>query len=579
MRIFKSDQANSPADLAELRDASFPVFGNLPKPFRKAEKNEPDLVALSLDLEKRGRYAFQQIEEATRILAKYNRLSLKPDVRSALANMVLARTYPNIAGVYEKYQALENGLPENNERKATLKAAIQLVDQLAISYKHLFVEYYDRSLKKYKKNRDQACESGFRILEMLLLAQRFRALRYEKAARTDWQDINQVFFSLLYHNDIDEKISLHGMVGMRNRGKEKSANYRKEVSVKQLYVSLQLFGVLEINSWQPHLYHVIDEYLDLVISELKLLPDSGGPLRKFQLLGWLGNEKQLAFERTESVKPPAIILDFTALAARLAKDYEAIGVMKFIDAFDDKKLARPLQKLNDEDRIPVLQSVLEKLHHKTRQSKRMSVFQDNSIDIHFGVKEAGALLVERAGKDMRRLLLKCDVPLSIEPGSELAQYIRSHQKENRWQLVNFSATGVLLNSFEDEFSSQVNLGQLVVFFPSADASNPSIAYVRRINRAQDRLIEVALSLLSNYTELVIIQFSEMDGQERTLPALLIHGRDDNWQLLNITNAPLKSGTPLKLIREDGTVPARLGDAEMSKKEFSVYQLRSPALHR
>lgn len=579
MRIFRSDQAKSSADPAELKNANFPVFGNLPKPFRKAEKNEPDLDALLLDLEKRARYAFQQIEEATRILVKYNRLILKPDVRSALINMVLAKSYPNIAGVYEKYQTLENSLPENKERKAALKASIQLVDQLAICYKHLFVEYYDRSPKKYKKNREQAYEYGFRILEMLLLAQRFRALRYEKAARTDWQDINQVFFSLLYHNDIDAKIALHGMIGIRNRSKEKLSNYQKEISVKQLYISLQLFGILEINSWPPRLYHVIDEYLDLVNPDLELLTDTGGPLQKFQLLGWLGDEKQLAFEHTEAVKPPSIILDFAALATRLTRDYEAIGKMKFIDTFDEKKLSPPLRKLNDEDRIPVLQSVLEKLHHKTRQSKRMSVFQDNGIDVYFGIKEAGALLVKRAGKDMRRLLLKCDIPLPIAPGSELAQYIRSRQKENHWQLVNFSATGVLLNSFEDEFSSQVNLGQLVVFFPSADVSNPSIGYVRRINRAQDRLIEVALSLLSNYAELVIIQLADMDGQERLLPAFLVLGQDDNWQLLNVTNAPLKSGMPLKLIRETGTVPARLGEAQMSKEEFGVYQLRSPALHR
>ena len=200
MKLFKSDNQQNYSK-AELEKLNYTAFANMPRAYKSPEKRDLDLDAARKRLSNFRRLPVRQLEDAKNILTNLNRLSLKPDKRLELLNLVLKEIYPNISIWYDKYKGRQNSLTEGEERREDLIACIDVVEQIGIAYKHLFSEFYRPEARRYNKNRDASYEYGFRVLEMLLVEQRLRALRYQKLPRTAWQDSNHVFFGLALHND------------------------------------------------------------------------------------------------------------------------------------------------------------------------------------------------------------------------------------------------------------------------------------------------------------------------------------------------------------------------------------------
>jgi hypothetical protein len=61
--------------------------------------------------------------------------------------------------------------------------------------------------------------------------------------------------------------------------------------------------------------------------------------------------------------------------------------------------------------------------------------------------------------------------------------------------------------------------------------------------------------------------------------MLIQDGAENWQLVTQPRDDLKPGLPIKLLRAGNKAPARLGDVYLTKKEFTVFDLRSPGLQK
>ena len=218
MKLFKSDNQQL-YSTAELEKFNFTAFANLPQAYNSPEKTDLTLDAYQQRLSNLRKVPVRQLEEAKNILTNLNRLSLKAEKRLEILNLLLKEIYPNVAAWYEKYQGRQNSLPEGEERRQALIACIDVVEQLAIAYKHFFSEVFPPDARRYKKNRQEIYGYGFRILEMLLIEQRLRALRYQKLSRAAWRDSNHVFFALALHNDVDKQIPLHGFVGIKKREK------------------------------------------------------------------------------------------------------------------------------------------------------------------------------------------------------------------------------------------------------------------------------------------------------------------------------------------------------------------------
>ena len=578
MKLFKSDKPGI-YSRAELREIKFTAFANLPRAYKTPGKKELDAAAIKQRLADLRRFPIRQLETAAHILSSLNQATLKSDKRLELTLTILRQTYPVISQFYDSYQGKENSLPEKKERREALTDCIHVISEVAISYKHLFQESFTTEDRAYRKARTSIYEYGFRILEMMLVEQRLRALRYQRLPRSAWRDGNHIFFSMALHNDFFETRKLTGLVGIKKREPHHGASYAPERNLLQLYLSVQLFGALDVSTWPTNLFHVPDAYMAYLNPGINLSGDDGQSLKEGHLLTWMGNEGPPVFDRPAKLDPPTIQIDFTRYNNVLVKDYEAIASMKFIGSFDPAKLSRPLQKVKEEDRVPVLQMMLAALRKRQRQAQRHVVFSDNNVEVYFGFREVAQLLTDRSKGDLARQLRSRKFSDTLARSS--AQFIDGNRQVagTQWQILNFSAGGILISTLETDFGRAIALGQLVAFIPDEKTALPSIGFVCRLNRPEDQVVEVGIARLGNYAEVVILERVGQGEDDFRLPVILVQNTADNWQIIVEPRDELLPGAPVRLLRDSGPVPARLGEVYLTKKEFMVFELRSPGLQR
>jgi len=575
MKLFsKNDSALIPR--AHLRRADLAAFANLPRAYKAPDRRLQEPAQLEERLSGLAAQPQRLLDDARHLLIGYNLQRLRPEQRERLARQILQTVYPVIARIHDRYQGKSNSLPEGAERREMLTAAIGVVEQLGIAWKHLYRETWSREKRRYRKQRDEIYRHAIRALEMLLLEQRLRALRYQKLPRSAWVDVNHVFFAQVLHDDIDTPETLTGSVGLRRRSGKAS---QPAMSLRRLYLSLQLFGVLDVSSWPTNLFTVPDAYLDALENGICLRTDPGGELPAGTLITWLNHDGPPRFERPEKLDEPALLLDYTPLHNRLVQDYEAIARMKFIDAFDERRISTPLRRLEPDERIPLLQMMLDALRKRERRTRRHAVVAENRVPVWFGLGEVAALLTERASPELRQQLRARELRDHMERLSRLAVGEARRERESLWQLLNFSAGGILISALEGEFGQSVSLGQLVAFRPSGEASEPSVGFVCRLNRPQDRVVEVGITRLATSAGMAILDVPGAAGGNFRLPAILLHDLAGDWQILCEPDDRLQPGLPVKLVHDGGTAPARLGEFRLSKKEFCLYALRSPVLQR
>ncbi len=577
MKLFARNDAGliSPA---LLRRADLAAFANLPRAYRNPDRTLAEPEAVRARLEALTHQPERLLEDARHLLAGYNLQRLRPEKREALARQILQIVYPVVARIHDKARDRVSSLPESPSRRAHLTAAIGVLEQLAIAWKHLYRETWHRDVRRYRKQRDAIYRHGFRALEMLFLEQRLRALRFQKLPRNAWVDVNHVFFAQILHDDIEAPLPLTGFVGLRRRSGQSGATSRPQTSLQRLYLSIQLFGVLDVSSWPTSLFTVPDAYLDSLDTGIELRRDDGEPLAPGTLITWLNHDAPPVFERPAELAEPALQLDYTAYYNRLMQDYETIAEMRFLDDFDPRRISTPLRRLEDEDRVPVLQLMLSALHKRERRSRRHAVVGENHIRVWFGLGEVAARLLETATPEWRHRLRSREFREALGQAAKLALGDARGESGGHWQLVNFSAGGILISALDGEFGQPVALGQLVAFLPSDEAGAPSIGYVCRLNRPQDRVVEVGITRLATAAELVILDIPDTDGQAR-IPAMLLHDQDGAGYVVCEPDDRLQPGLPLKLQRGDGEHPARLGELRLSKPEFNLFELRSPGLGR
>jgi hypothetical protein len=578
MKLFKQDRLGMYSQ-SELRKVEFTAFANLPRPYKIPNRKELDATVIQQRLAELRRSPVRLLEAAAHIQSSLNQAKLKPNKRLELTLIILRQSYPQISEYYDAYQGKANSLPEKKERRDALVACISVVSEVAVSYKHLFSESFTADDAAYRKARNVIYEHAFRIFEMTLVEQRLRALRYQRLPRSAWRDCNQIFFAMALHNDFFDPCKLTGLVGIRKRESRSGGRQTSERNLLQLYLSVQLFGVLDVSTWPTNLFYVPEAYMSLLNPGIKITGDDGQPLKEGHMLTWLNNQGPPVFDRPTDLPGPTVQIDFTVYNNALVKDYETLASMKFLGNYDPRKLSRPLQKIPEEDRIPVLQMLLAALRKRRRKAQRHTLFDRNQVAVYFGMREVMSLLVDTTGPERGNKLGSRQFTDTLARSHALLLDGEQKEIKTQWQILNFSAGGVLISTLENDFSRVVALGQLVAFIPYQDTSQPSLGYVCRLNRPEDQVVEVGIARLGNYAEVIILENIVADRDAPKLPAILVQNTADNWQLIVRPGTDLLPGSPVRLLRDRAPAPARLGDIYLTKKEFMVFELRSPGLQR
>jgi len=550
-------------------------FANLPSAFKNAPKGVADKAVVIARIDEQKRVAAKQLQEAANQLTQINRYSLKNEKRVELVNAVIVSVYAVMSKYYKLYQSNATSLPESNERREVILACIEITDQAAIAYKHYFKEVYSAKSMGYRRNRTKCIDLGLRILELLRIEQRFRALRHQKLSPAAWQDINRVFFSLLFHGDTNEERKLFGNIGTWTR--KTASNQELESSADKLYISIQLFGLLDAPSWSTRLFHTSDAYLELLTDGITIHEDDGAELEPGWLVTNIDQKGPPLFQREQHLVEPCIKIEYSNLYNRLIVDYEELAKMKFIGQFDKSKLCRPLMDLEAMERFPLLETMLFGLRPRERKQKRHAAFGNENLKIFFNYKCTFDLLAEMASDDIKRIAKTRAFSDSLAGVSAGLSDDPNLFRNTQWEIVNFSTGGILVLTRESAYTNPIQIGQIVAFNPNEDVKRPLLGYVSRINRPSDQHVEVAIVRFSNHAEAAILKDASQIGDQGA-GVIIFQSMEGKWCLVAKHGYEFVPGSPFKLLREDDKVlPARLGNVMLSKQEFVVFELSSPGM--
>ncbi|MCW8901565.1 MAG: hypothetical protein OQK95_12915, partial [Gammaproteobacteria bacterium] len=548
-------------------------------PFKPAEKNELDRDKIIQRLEIHRKIPVRLLEEASVVLQKINRVQLTAKQRNEYAVLLASYIYPVVLLWYDKYQKQENSLPESNERRHALIASVESIHQLSIAYKLLFREHYSSENKVYKKNHKSAYQYGARSLELIRLEQRLRALRYQKLPKISWQHCNQIFFSFAHHSSLDEDYELIGLIGIRKSSDSLRKGGVPTSNVRKLYLSIQLFGLLDVTTWPTRMFHIPDAYLDSLAGEgLKVLADDGQSIKPGFLLTHFKSDTPPLFKRSDNLPSPLIRFDYSNLYNALVKDHKEIGKQQFLGVFDDSKFSRPIVEISEVDRVPVIELMIMGLTQRERRQKRHASFDASSLSVYFGFHEVNRLLKDIIAPDQAQIKESRKFIDTLAMSSALlAEEQKTHMSAS-WIITNFSTSGLLISTEETDFSNPIQIDMLVAFTMPDNKDHPILGFVRRLNRPDSKHIEVAIVRLSNYAETAGVQDQDELGSVTAKAVILIKNVRGEWNLIIKTSMHYVTGQPLKLIRANGApLPVRLGDVVYTKKDFKVFDLRSPGL--
>lgn len=551
-------------------------FANLPTAFKSGSKEILSKEEYVARLEGMRQYPIKQIQDAGQFLAQLNRHNLKPEKRLLITLAITGTVYPVLARIYQQFQTSMTSLPEGADRRQGIVAAIEVAEQTAITCKHVFRDLYSDKPASYQRNRERLQEMGVRILEMLRLEQRLRALRHQKLPANSWKDTNRVFFSLLAHKDVDTKGSLLGNVGTWVRS-DKNSNDRVMASPRALYLSIQLFGLLDTASWSTRFFHAPDGYVEILENPLSMADDQNQEIIPGLLLTGIDRHAPPLFQREAQLKAPRIVIDYSSLYNRLMQDYEELAKMKFIGKVDNSRLNKVLLTLEPMERLPFLESMLFGLRPRKRRQKRHAVFGQEALRLYFSFREAFRLLIDVATPDLRHVANSrafIDTLASHSAGvGENGSF-----NQTKWEIANFSTGGILVASRETAYTTPIQIGQIAAFISGKEMKRPLIGYVTRIHRPSDQSIEVAIVRLSSYAEAAIVQAETGKFAGQRLGIILVKNTDNRWSLIARHEYDFVFGTPLRLMRENNQwLPARLGNVMLTRQEFVIFELSAPGM--
>ena len=560
-------------------DNALGELSGLSLPFKKAEKNELDRSTIIQRLDAHKNIPVRLLEEAANTLQKINRVLLSPKQRNEYAELLASYIYPVVLLWHDKYQKQENSLPESNERRNALLSSIEAIHQLSISYKLLFRDYYSADKKEYIKNSKLTCKFAARSLELIRLEQRLRALRYQRLPKVSWQHSNQIFFSLAHYGAVDDDYDVIGLIGIRKSSDRLRKGGVPVSNVRRLYLSIQFFGLLDVTTWPTRMFNIPDAYLDLLAGEgLKIIADDGKELKPGFLLTHSKSDMPPVFKRTENMPAPFIQFDYSKLYNVLVNDHKEIGKQQFIDKFDESKFSRILAEVRELDRVPIIELMIMGLTSRERRQKRHASFDTSSLSVYFGFHEVNRLLKDLVAPDQARVRESRQFIDTLAMSSAALAEEDRHHMASSWTITNFSGGGLLINTEETDFSNPIQIDMLMAFTMPDNKKHPILGFVRRLNRPDSKNIEVAVVRLSNYAETAGVQAQgEMDSSTAKAVILIKNVRGE-WNLIIKTSMPYSKGEPLKLIRANGAhLPVRLGEVVYTKKDFKVFELRSPGL--
>ncbi len=556
-----------------------------------------------------NKYPTELLRKIDGYLQRVNTEKMRNSKRMAWIEHALQYACPAMRKIYSEHYKSE-ALPESHDRREGLMAAISVCSQLAVGYKRQLNEDFALPDVRYARVRPRVRHHALRILELLRMEQRLRAMRYQKLSEKSWQDCHQIFFALSQCEDIDEKrLSLNCLqVLLDSSANDSTRRMPIMTSLNLVYLSIQFNGLFNISALLCQKLHVVDAQIANVIDSITIIPDHGKKLGRGKLLIYHGQdcppyfkrqdeiqrEKQLAWLKargefctgealSSEYKLRAVIVDISPLDAILMKEHQRLLArfesQDFIEGVKKKETKNKYNTIADQDDLAnllTIDAMCDGLQLKQRKEEREYILGQKILYVYNGFMSVYKLLVDLATEKNNEnpgLASDNDLRDALAGRSALIAADLQDNEFGQWFVVDKSEGGVHIKTRESEFTTALFIGQVVAFaYSREELAKPTLGYVVRLRRSISKEIEVTIRILSKNIVATAVQNDFLTQNDMALPAIVLENDDTAGRRLMLHHSHrLSSGTLIKT-ELDQQQTEIISEMLKIQREFVVYSL-------
>ena len=509
------------------------------------------------------------LQAASRYLEKINPLPLSYEQRNRISNIVLGEVVSAVSSLFSRFFQQGGGIPETREQRDTISHAVRAVEQLAVNYKLLFRQDWVEPEQGHA-TQERILLMTLRVFECARLEQLLLAFRYQKLPVHAWRDINQLYFAL--HDDWDMKVKYPLKIHWAVEDAMSSVDlFPKTANLEQLFLAIQLTGLLDVISWPVHLAYRVGRYLGAIEEPFIKDDDRLGDIPAGHCIVYHDQGGPPRFSRNSEQGRSSLLIDLNPILRRAVQDRSVL----MADA-KSSSVSATLQEIPECDRVTFLDLLLHRVQPRQRHEPRRRAFNARFARVYGGFD-----MVYRLFKDMHRGENDRDAARDNRHfWDALAEHIslvaekQEGVNEPRWVIADEGAGGIQLQVREGEYGLPLYVGRLVAYSDSEDTLDASrLGYVVRLQRTGDEEVEVAIARIRGEIQPTVVE--DQDSMERRpLPGLLIRAKDGNLQLLCENKYSLITGERLAVMDGDHRRSGALGKLVISQSDFSVFQLHT-----
>lgn len=509
------------------------------------------------------------LQAANRYLEKINPLPLSYEQRARINSILLNEVVTAVSSLFSRFFQQGGGIPETREQRETISHAVRAVGQLAINYKLLFRQDWvepDQS----RATQERTLVVALRIFECARLEQLLLAFRYQKLPMHTWRDVNQLFFAVRNDWDMTAKYPLKIQWVVEDSVSNVEL-FPKTASLEQLYLAIQLTGLLDVISWPVHLAYRVGRYLsaieepfikdderieDIPAGHCIVYHDQGGPPR---------------FSRNSDQRGASLLIDLNPILRRATQDRLA-----HMSAAKTSTASAPLQEIPERDRITFLDLLLHRVQPRQRHEPRQRAFDARHARVYGGFAAVYRLFNDIHRKDSDRDTVKQERRFwdTLAEHTNIVAESEEGVSEPRWVIADEGSGGVQLHVREGEYGLPIYVGRLVAYNSSEDElAAARLGYVVRLQRMGDDEVEVAIARIRGEIQPAVVEDQDT-MEQRPLPALLIRAKDGKLRLLCDNKHSLITGDRLAVMSGGHHHSGALGEVVIAQADFSVFELHT-----
>lgn len=561
-----------------------------------------------------GAHPIEQLREIDRYLQQLNSERISAKNRMAWVEHAMQYACPAMRKIYSEYYKTD-ALPEPHDRREGLVAAINVCGQLAMGYKRQLMMDFSLSDARYARVRTRVQKHALRVLELLRMEQRLRAMRYQKLPARAWRNCNRIFFALSQCEDVS--IQYPGLnclqLTLGHKGNDLERRAPSMVSINSVYLSIQINGLLDSNTISSRKMHLVDLHVAQIINSITVFPDHGKSLGRGKILIYPNQDCPAYFKRQDAKhlklhqqwqnehdengadevslaeQLKAIIVDVAPLDAALMLEHKKL-LERFESSIIMKDANKGQSKVTDQDdlmNLLTIDAMCDGLQLKQRKQQREPAVGQKILYVYNGFMSVYKLLVDMAAEDAEVPVVlgdEHDLRDALAGRSALIASDLESAESGQWFVVDKSEGGVHMKTRESQFTTALFIGQVVAFgFSREELKNPTLGYVLRLNRNLNKEIEVTIRILSQQAEATAVQSEFLSKNDMALPAIVLRGRAEtelntgdgdagNTQLVLHHSHRLSPGTAIQIESSYQQQAYVIDELVKLQKEFIIYHL-------